>query len=43
MQAWLDDRHVAVGTKCNKLLRMDTETMAVCEVSRCLPDVHCMS
>ena len=31
-QAWLDTRHVAVGTKCNKLLRIDTETMAVREV-----------
>ena len=32
LQAWLGSRHVAVGTKCNKLLRVDTETMAVLEV-----------
>ena len=36
LQAWLDSRHVAVGTKCNKLLRVDTETMAVLEVRTAL-------
>jgi len=31
-QAWLDDRRVAVGTKCNTLLTVDILDMTVAEV-----------
>ncbi len=32
VQAWQDDQHLLVGTKCNKLLQWDTATGALCSV-----------
>ena len=32
MQTWIDDKHVAIGTKCNKLLCMNVETFYMMEV-----------
>ena len=30
VQEWLDSEHVVVGTKCNKLLCLNTSTGKVC-------------
>lgn len=32
MQEWVDDKYVAVGTKCNKLLLVDARTFQMHEV-----------